>query len=588
MTRYKEQWRSLIHRALRQVAADRGVDDAQISDSAVVVEVPPKPELGDLAFPMFAFAKVFRTAPQQIAGAVSEAVSGLPEAAAATVNTAGPYVNVSLDRSQVIGEVLRAVLSDGAAYGRTTSLAGQRTMIEFSNPNTNKPLHLGHMRNDALGESVSRILSANGADLRKVNIVNDRGVHICQSMLGYKKFGEGRTPESEGMKSDHFVGEYYVKFSTWAKEHPEAHEEARAMLRAWEQGDPDVMALWETMRGWVLDGFNETYEATGVSFDEVYYESKTYLLGKSEILKGLEKGVFYREEDGSVWVDLEPINLDKKVLIRSDGTSLYMTQDVGTVIERHKDWPFDRMIYVVAVEQRYHFQVLFYVLSLLGFEWAESLYHLAYGMVNLPEGKMKSREGTVVDADDILKQLEDLAVEEIRTKEREEAVGDLRGTAKAIALGALHYYLLQVSAFKDMVFDPKKSISFTGDTGPYLQYMGARLCSMLRKYDESPEQYGGGALKPALLREDLEWELVKKLASLPEVVEKAGDEYNPSYLTEYLFDLGKVFSRYYHDNPVLHNEDRDLLESRVTLVRAVRQVLENALPLVCIPFLETM
>jgi arginyl-tRNA synthetase len=280
--------------------------------------------------------------------------------------------------------------------------------------------------------------------------------------------------------------------------------------------------------------------------------------------------------------------LDKKVLLRSDGTSLYMTQDVGTVIERHKDWPFQRMIYVVAAEQRYHFQVLFYVLSQLGFPWAESLYHLSYGMVNLPEGKMKSREGTVVDADDILKQLEDLAVEEIRTKEREEAVGDLRGTAKAIALGALHYFLLQVSAFKDMVFDPKKSISFTGDTGPYLQYMGARLSSMLRKYDESPEQYGGGSLRPELLQVDLEWELVKKIASLPEVVEKAGTEYNPSYLTEYLFDLGKVFSRYYHDNPVLHNEDRDLVESRVTLVRAVRQVLENALPLVCIPFLETM
>jgi len=564
------------------------MDGDQLPASSVVVEVPPKPELGDLAFPMFAFAKTFRAAPQQIAGAVSEVVSALPDAADATVDTAGPYVNISLNRADVTGEVLRSVLSDGANYGRTTSLDGQRIMIEFSNPNTNKPLHLGHMRNDALGESVSRILSANGANVQKVNIVNDRGVHICQSMLAYKKFGNGRTPESEGMKSDHFVGEYYVKFSNWAKEHPEAHEEARAMLRAWEQGDPEVMELWETMRRWVLDGFQETYDATGVSFDEVYFESKTYLLGKSEILKGLERGVFYREEDGSVWVDLEAINLDKKVLLRSDGTSLYMTQDVGTVIERRKDWPFDRMIYVVAVEQRYHFQVLFYVLSLLGFPWAEALYHLAYGMVNLPEGKMKSREGTVVDADDILKQLEDLAVEEIRTKEREEAVGDLRGTATAIALGAMHYFLLQVSAFKDMVFDPKKSISFNGDTGPYLQYMGARLSSMLRKYDASIEQYGGGTFLPELLQVDEEWELVKKIASLPEVVEKAGTEYNPSYLTEYLYDLGKVFSRYYHDNPVLHNEDRDLVESRLTLVRAVRQVLVNSLPLVCIPFLETM
>jgi arginyl-tRNA synthetase len=588
MTRYKEHWKSLIHRALQQVAGDRGMDGDQLPASSVVVEVPPKPELGDLAFPMFAFAKTFRAAPQQIAGAVSEVVSALPDAADATVDTAGPYVNISLNRADVTGEVLRSVLSDGANYGRTTSLDGQRIMIEFSNPNTNKPLHLGHMRNDALGESVSRILSANGANVQKVNIVNDRGVHICQSMLAYKKFGNGRTPESEGMKSDHFVGEYYVKFSNWAKEHPEAHEEARAMLRAWEQGDPEVMELWETMRRWVLDGFQETYDATGVSFDEVYFESKTYLLGKSEILKGLERGVFYREEDGSVWVDLEAINLDKKVLLRSDGTSLYMTQDVGTVIERRKDWPFDRMIYVVAVEQRYHFQVLFYVLSLLGFPWAEALYHLAYGMVNLPEGKMKSREGTVVDADDILKQLEDLAVEEIRTKEREEAVGDLRGTATAIALGAMHYFLLQVSAFKDMVFDPKKSISFNGDTGPYLQYMGARLSSMLRKYDASIEQYGGGTFLPELLQVDEEWELVKKIASLPEVVEKAGTEYNPSYLTEYLYDLGKVFSRYYHDNPVLHNEDRDLVESRLTLVRAVRQVLVNSLPLVCIPFLETM
>jgi arginyl-tRNA synthetase len=589
MEAVKEQWKQHVAAALRAVAADHDIDPAAIEAAAVITETPPKPELGDIAFPLFPFARIFKTAPPKIAAEVAEKLAVDSRAAAAgSVQVAGPYLNVTLKMDSLAGQICDTVLAEGENYGRSDSLAGTKVMIEFSCPNTNKPLHLGHLRNDSIGESTARIIAANGAEIQKVNLINDRGIHICKSMLAYQKFGQGSTPESEGVKSDHFVGKYYVKFDQWSKQDAEAEPQAREMLKAWETGDPVVTELWRQMNRWAIEGIEQTYRKTGVSFDKIYYESETFKRGREEVQKGLEGGIFYKEEDGSVWVDLSGIDLDRKVLLRSDGTSLYLTQDIGTAIERHRDWPFQRLIYVVASEQKYHFKVLFHVLKKLGFEWAENLFHLSYGMVNLPEGKMKSREGTVVDADDLFEELKSMAAEEIRSKDREEHVGDVETAAAAVARAALNYYLLQVSPAKDMIFDPKESISFNGNTGPYLQYMGARISSMLRKYEDRQAEFTGGSFKPELLEVSEERQLVKLLAEYPKVVRKAGEEYNPNAITTFLYDISRTFSKYYHDHPILHNKNPDLVVSRITLARAILRVLQNAYYLVGIPFLERM
>lgn len=582
------QWREIVYAAVRQLAEELEITSFSAAPDDILIQKPPKPEMGDIAVPFFSFAKLFRMAPQKIAEAVAEKIKGMSGTPSGEITVAGPYINITTDLASVADTLYQELFANGDEFGKTEAYAGRNVMIEFSCPNTNKPLHLGHLRNDALGESVSRILKANGAEVRKVNLINDRGIHICKSMLAYQRFGNGETPESTGIKSDHFVGDYYVKFAQWAKEDPSAEEQAQQMLKKWEAHDPELMALWEKMNGWTISGIQETYDTTGISFDSVYYESKTYTRGKSEVLKGLEQGVFYKESDGSVWVDLEPINLDKKVLLRKDGTSLYLTQDIGTAIARHDDWPFDTLIYVVASEQKYHFTVLFYVLSQLGFSWADRLYHLSYGMVNLPDGKMKSREGTVVDADDLFKELQEMARAEIVSKGRENEVGDVDATSAAIALGALNYYLLQVNPVKDMVFDPKESISFNGNTGPYLQYMGARITSMLKKYAKMGEEVDQIPFDASRLKEVEERELLKLIASFPEVVEQAGLEMNPSLITGFLYDISKLFSKFYHDYSILHAEDLSLIKARVTLSQMVLQVLKNAFSLVGIPFLESM
>jgi arginyl-tRNA synthetase len=427
-------------------------------------------------------------------------------------------------------------------------------------------------------------------------------------MLAYKKYGQGKTPESEGIKSDRFVGDWYVNFSTELKAQADelvkqgvnkdeaeaqapAMAEARELLRLWEAGDSETVELWKKMNSWAVEGMKKTYERTGVHFDQYYYESQTYLLGKDEILKGLEKGIFQREEDGSIQADLTAEKLDKKVLIRKDGTSIYITQDIGTAIFRHNDWPFDRLIFVVGSEQQYHFKVLFTILGKLGFDWAKNLYHLSYGMVNLPEGKMKSREGTVVDADDLIDSLKCLALEEIRSKEREEIVGDTQGTAEKVALGALHYYLVQVSPTKDMLFDPKESLSFTGNTGPYLQYMGARISSLIRKAasgNAAGESGAGVSPDFSLLKSDAEWELVKILGAYNEATALAAANVDSSVIATYLYDVSKAFSRFYHDCPILSAETPELAASRLALSQAVLRVLKHAMNLICIPFLEVM
>lgn len=586
MKNIRDAWKAAVVDAVAAVLKDKGVD-ASLS-SSVAAESPPDPRLGDIGFPMFPFSKALRMGPPQIAAAVAERLSiAGPSLPAGTARAVGPYLNVSLDRPSIAAEALGAITA-GAAYGRSASLAGTRIMIEFSSPNTNKPLHLGHLRNDALGESVSRILRANGAEVLKINLVNDRGVHICKSMLSYMVYGGGRSPEDEGKKSDHFVGDYYVRFNDLKKDDPAAEEKAQEMLVKWEASDPETLRLWKQMNEWAVGGIRKTYERTGISFDKYYYESQIYLTGKEEVQKGLASGAFFKAEDGSVRIDLSPIGLEEKVLLRKDGTSIYMTQDIGLAIHRHDDWPFDRLVYVVANEQQYHFKVLFHILQRLGYDWARNLYHLSYGLVNLPEGRMKTREGTVVDADTLLDSLRELALEEILAKGREDAVGDPAETAEKIALGAVHYYLAQATPTKDMIFNPKESLSFNGNTGPYIQYMGARISSMLRKRDRGEGKSALGIRKPELLAGDAEWELVRLIADFPEAVVQAGAEYNPAILAAHLYAIASAFSKFYHDQPILTCDDQDLAATRLALSEAVLVVLKNGLELLCIPFLEAM
>ncbi len=588
MKSVKDFWSGTIVNAIKEIGRDRGVA-IDLRLESVIVEKPPRSELGDIAFPMFQFAKVLRMSPVVIANEVGKRIKakeGMEEFG--NIEVEGPYLNVKLNRKSVGEKIILGVLENPEGYISPRSLNDKKIMVEFSCPNTNKPLHLGHLRNDAIGESVSRILKFCGAKVMKVNLINDRGIHICKSMAAYEKFANGSTPESEGLKGDHFVGKYYVKFNEWAKESEDAERIAREMLKKWEAGDKGVLSLWKKMNDWAISGIKETYRRTGIVFDKIYYESETYKLGKSEVLRGLEEGIFYREKDDSIWVDLGDEGLDKKVLLRSDGTSLYLTQDIGTAVQRYNDWPFDRLIYVVASEQNYHFKVLFIVLKRLGYDWADNLYHLAYGMVLLPEGKMKSREGKVVDADELFEELKQLAMKEIRDKGREEEVDDIEITSEKIALGALNYYLLQVHPVKDIVFYPEESISFTGNTGPYIQYTGARISSMLRKFKERIDNYRGGQFRIELLDSDIEWEIVKALAAFGDIIEKAADGFNPSLITDYLFELCKNYSRYYHDYPVLHNEDKDIVISRIELSRAVLEVLKIGMDLLGIPFLEKM
>ncbi len=562
----------------------------------ITIEIPPNPEMGDIGIPMFSFAKAFRMGPPQIAGEIAKMVQNDCEAGElGSFIAVGPYVNVKLNKTLISKIVLSKIHSQDKTYGSFDDeglkpLSGKRVMIEFSSPNTNKPLHLGHLRNDALGESCSRLLKVAGADVYKVNIINDRGVHICKSMLAYQKFHAetGDTPESLGIKSDRFVGDCYVEYNTYSTEHPEAEKEAQNLLVEWENGNDEVRSLWRTMNDWAISGVKQTYERTGVSFDKFYFESETYLKGKEEILQGVKDGIFYKEEDGSVWVDLAEINLDKKVLLRKDGTALYMTQDIGTAIYRHTDWDFNQLVYVVGNEQNYHFTVLFYILKKLGYAWADQLFHLSYGMVNLPEGKMKSREGTVVDADDLIDALRDGAIEEINEKGRENAVGDVSEVGEKVSLAALHYFLLQTSPTKDMTFNPKESLSFNGNTGPYLQYMGARISSILKKASDSGLDTNDGEIKYALLKHDAEWELVKILEMFPKIVHRGAENLDPSLVANYTYDVAKAFSRFYHDCPILSAEQDDLKVARLELAKCTLIVLKNAMNLILVPFLETM
>ena len=556
---------------------------------------------GDYTFVVFPLLKKSRKNPEMTATEIGEhVVAHTPEISA--FNVIKGFLNLSLDASFWADRFVE-MLAD-ADYGQAAP-TGRTIMIEYSSPNTNKPLHLGHIRNNLLGYSVAEILKANGHSVIKANLVNDRGIHICKSMLAWKLYGNGETPASSGMKGDHLVGKYYVEFDKHykaqikelmaagqseeeAKKNAPDMLQAQEMLRKWETGDEEVRTLWSTMNGWVYDGFDVTYKALGVDFDKVYYESQTYLLGKTLVEEGLAKEVFYRRADNSVWIDLTGDGLDEKLLLRGDGTSVYMTQDLGTAFRRFEDNQLDDMIYVVGNEQNYHFQVLKLVLKKLGYaEWSDHITHLSYGMVELPEGKMKSREGTVVDADDLIADMVKTAREMSAelgkldgcTEEEAEAVSTMVG------LGALKYFILKVDPKKTMLFDPRESIDFNGNTGPFIQYTHARICSVLRKAAEQGISFEGKA-DAAMIGEEIE--LVKMLADYPATVAAAGENFAPSIIGAYIYELAKSFNGYYHDHSILKEENAEVRKLRLQLAKQVATVIRKGMRLLGIEVPERM
>ena len=568
----------------------------EVPEKMVQLQKTKKEFEGHLTLVVFPFLKMSKKGPEQTAQEIGEYLKANDPAVAA-FNVIKGFLNLTIASATWI-ELLNEIQAD-EQYGLVqVTDASPLVMIEYSSPNTNKPLHLGHVRNNLLGNALANIVAANGNKVVKTNIVNDRGIHICKSMLAWKKYGNGETPETSGKKGDHLVGDYYVSFDKHykaevkelmakftaqgmnddeAKAKAEAEsplmQEAREMLVKWEAGDPEVRGLWEMMNNWVYAGFDETYKKMGVSFDKIYYESNTYLEGKEKVMEGLEKGFFYKKEDGSVWADLTAEGLDHKLLLRGDGTSVYMTQDIGTAKLRFADYPINKMIYVVGNEQNYHFQVLSILLDKLGFEWGKSLVHFSYGMVELPEGKMKSREGTVVDADDLMEEMIATA------KETSQELGKLDGLtqeeaddiARIVGLGALKYFILKVDARKNMTFNPKESIDFNGNTGPFIQYTYARIQSVLRKAGESgiviPEQIPAG-----IELSEKEEGLIQMVADFAAVVKQAGEDYSPSIIANYTYDLVKEYNQFYHDYSILREENEAVKVFRIALSANVAKV----------------
>ena len=568
----------------------------EVPEKMVQMQKTKKEFEGHLTLVVFPFLKMSKKGPEQTAQEIGGYLKANDPAVAA-FNVIKGFLNLTIASATWI-ELLNEIQADEQYGLMQVTDASPLVMIEYSSPNTNKPLHLGHVRNNLLGNALANIVAANGNKVVKTNIVNDRGIHICKSMLAWKKYGNGETPETSGKKGDHLVGDYYVSFDKHykaevkelmakftaqgmsgdeAKAKAEAEsplmQEAREMLVKWEAGDPEVRGLWEMMNNWVYAGFDETYKKMGVSFDKIYYESNTYLEGKEKVMEGLEKGFFYKKEDGFVWADLTAEGLDHKLLLRGDGTSVYMTQDIGTAKLRFADYPINKMIYVVGNEQNYHFQVLSILLDKLGFEWGKSLVHFSYGMVELPEGKMKSREGTVVDADDLMEEMIATA------KETSQELGKLDGLtqeeaddiARIVGLGALKYFILKVDARKNMTFNPKESIDFNGNTGPFIQYTYARIQSVLRKAAESgiviPEQIPAG-----IELSEKEEGLIQMVADFAAVVKQAGEDYSPSIIANYTYDLVKEYNQFYHDYSILREENEAVKVFRIALSANVAKV----------------
>ncbi len=570
-------------------------------DAASVSPAPTSKDFeGDLTVVVFPWLKASHKAPQVTAQEIGQWLADHVDAVE-SFNVVKGFLNITVSPHWWLS-VFHGIKAD-RDFGLTK--AGddsELVMVEYSSPNTNKPLHLGHVRNNLLGYSLSEILKANGYKVIKTNIVNDRGIHICKSMLAWQKWGEGVTPESSGQKGDHLIGDFYVLFDKHFKEEvkqlqaqgmseDEAKEasplmkEAREMLVKWEQNDPEVRKLWETMNSWVYAGFDETYRKMGVDFDKIYYESQTYLEGKELVLKGLEEGKMYRKEDGSVWADLTPEGLDHKLLLRSDGTSVYMTQDIGTAKLRFRDFPIDRMVYVVGNEQNYHFQVLAILLDRLGFKWGKDLKHFSYGMVELPEGKMKSREGTVVDADDLIATMVADATETAAERLAEMPEDEAKEVARKVGLGALKYFLLKVDPRKNMLFNPKESIDFNGDTGPFIQYTYARIRSVLRKAAESGFDADTEVLAEPNKKEAA---LIQKIDDFRNVVAEAGKKYSPAVIAKYCYELAKEYNQFYHDFSILKEENEPVRNLRLELSAVTARTLKAGLALLGIEVPERM
>ena len=575
----------------------------EVPEKMVQLQKTKKEFEGHLTLVVFPFLKMSRKGPEQTAQEIGEYLK-VNEPAVAAFNVIKGFLNLTIASATWI-DLLNEIQAD-EQYGLVKATeTSPLVMIEYSSPNTNKPLHLGHVRNNLLGNALANIVAANGNKVVKTNIVNDRGIHICKSMLAWKKYGNGETPETSGKKGDHLVGDYYVSFDKHykaevkelmteftaqgmsedeAKAKAEAAsplmQEAREMLVKWEAGDPEIRGLWEMMNNWVYAGFDETYRKMGVSFDKIYYESNTYLEGKEKVMEGLEKGFFFKKEDGSVWADLTAEGLDHKLLLRGDGTSVYMTQDIGTAKLRFADYPIDKMIYVVGNEQNYHFQVLSILLDKLGFEWGKSLVHFSYGMVELPEGKMKSREGTVVDADDLMEEMIATA------KETSQELGKLDGLtqeeaddiARIVGLGALKYFILKVDARKNMTFNPKESIDFNGNTGPFIQYTYARIQSVLRKAAESGIVVPG-QIPAGIELSEKEEGLIQMVADFAAVVKQAGEDYSPSIIANYTYDLVKEYNQFYHDFSILREENEAVKVFRIALSANVAKVVRLGMSL---------
>ena len=559
---------------------------------------------GDITLVVFPFVKLARKSPEQTGEEIGAWLKSRFEIIE-KYNIIKGFVNFSIDTSYWIGQL--AEIHQLPEFGTTEPQDDAALMmIEYSSPNTNKPLHLGHIRNNLLGFSIAEIQKANGWKVVKTNIVNDRGIHICKSMLAWKLFGNGETPERSAMKGDHLVGKYYVEFDKAykaeirelmekglseedAKKEAPLIKQAQDMLLKWEQGDEEVRSLWQMMNGWVYAGFDETYRKMGVDFDKIYYESETYTEGKSKVEEGLQKGVFYKREDGSVWANLIDDGLDEKLLLRADGTSVYMTQDIGTAKLRFDDYPINKMVYVVGNEQNYHFQVLSILLDKLGFEWGKGLVHFSYGMVELPEGKMKSREGTVVDADDLIEEMVTTA------RETSQELGKLDGVseeeaeniARMVGLGALKYFILKVDPKKNMTFNPKESIDFNGNTGPFIQYTHARIKSVLRKADDLGINYNE-ALNVQTVLSEKEKYLIQLLTEFPTTVKQAGDEFSPALIANYIYELVKEFNQFYHDYSILKEENKDLRNFRLVLSASIGNVIKNGMGLLGIEVPERM
>ena len=575
----------------------------QTEPAALQVSVTRKEFEGDYTLVVFPLLKISKSAPEATGNAIGEyLVANVPEIA--RFNCVKGFLNL-LFSDVFWNESLRAIAADDN-FGQLPS-TGRRVMVEFSSPNTNKPLHLGHIRNNLLGDSVSRLLRAGGNEVIKSTIVNDRGIHICKSMLAWQKFFDGKTPQSEGIKGDHLVGDCYVAFDKWYKSEvkelmdkgmseEEAKKEAPSikaahdMLVAWEKEDPAVRELWKKMNGWVYEGFDQTYDALGITFDVVDHESETYILGKELVQKGLESGVFEREADGSVWCDLTADGLDRKLVLRGDGTSVYITQDLGTAERRFAKYNLDSHVYVVGNEQDYHFQVLKLILKKLGFDWADQIYHLSYGMVELPEGKMKSREGTVVDADDLI---EAMYQEAKKTSEESGKLADMPEEEKEklyhiIGLGALKYFIVKVDPKKTMLFNPKESIDFNGNTGPFIQYTHARICSILRKAAEQGITFGADAVLNTLEPSAKEVRLVKLLGLFPDKIGEAVAALSPAVVANYAYELAKEFNQYYHDTQILKEPDETLLKYRLVLIATLARTLRSAMAVLGIQLPERM